>query len=176
LVSILQALSQLSAIAWRWVLPNYLRFCLAADAEYSRMEMEFFIYNLGPADEFQKDTVERLSKLDRQQMDCLIKFMHWCLSRQYGSAIEQSAPSLSNEREAEPGKVDRPGTTTGEPCGSPAQPAIETCKGNTATPDGVAVLCKSCQTKPPNRKTATGAGMPTPGALYHHAIRLLTCP
>lgn len=78
-----QELSQLSAIAWRWVLPNYLRYCLTADAEYSRMETEFFIYSLGPADEFRKDTVERLSKLDPKQIDCLVKFLQWCLGRQY---------------------------------------------------------------------------------------------
>jgi hypothetical protein len=96
-----QELSQLSAASWRWVLPHYLRYCLTADAEYSRMEVEFLVYSLGPADEFQKDTVERLSKLSQKQMDCLIKFLQWCLSRQYwkeycGEDIERAIRFLSS--------------------------------------------------------------------------------
>lgn len=96
-----QELSQLSAVAWRWVLPSYLRYCLTAEAEYSRMEMEFLIYSLGPADEFQKDTVERLSKLNQKQVGCLIKFLQWCFSRQQwkeycGEDIERAIRFLSS--------------------------------------------------------------------------------
>ncbi len=76
-------MSQLSAKAWRWILPHYLKFCLTPEAEYNRMETEFLIYSLGPTLEFQKETLERLSNLNKAQIDCLIHFLEWCLSQQH---------------------------------------------------------------------------------------------
>ena len=78
-----QDLSHLSASAWHWILPHYLRFCLTAEAEYNRMETEFLIYNLGPDLRFQADVVKRLSQLTNSQISCLIDFLGWCLSQEY---------------------------------------------------------------------------------------------
>lgn len=78
-----QEMSILSAKAWQWLLPHYLRFCLTPEAEYNRVETEFLIYNLGPALEFQKDTMQRLSLLNRDQINCLIHFLEWCANHQY---------------------------------------------------------------------------------------------
>ena len=73
-----QEMSNLSAKAWRWILPHYLKFCLTPEAEYSRMEAEFLIYSLGPNAEFQRDTLQRLSLLNADQINCLIHFLEWC--------------------------------------------------------------------------------------------------
>ncbi|MFI3158433.1 MAG: hypothetical protein QX199_20000 [Methylococcaceae bacterium] len=78
-----QELSSLSAKGWRWVLPHYLRFCLTTEAEYNRMETEFLIYSLRPLLEFQKDTLLRLSLLDKDQINCLIHFLMWCENKQH---------------------------------------------------------------------------------------------
>jgi hypothetical protein len=75
-----QELSHLSAKAWQWLLPHYLRFCLTPEAAYSRMETEFLIYNLGPDLPFQRDTLQRLSLLTTAQIQCLIDFLYWCLN------------------------------------------------------------------------------------------------
>jgi len=78
-----QELSNLSAKAWRWILPHYLRFCLTAEAEYNRMETEFLIYNLAPELQFQTDTSQRLSLLTAMQVACLIDFLGWCFDQEY---------------------------------------------------------------------------------------------
>ena len=73
-----QELVHLSASGWRWILPYYLGYCLTPEAEYSQMETEFLIYALGPALEFQKVTIERLSCLNEKQIVSLIHFLGWC--------------------------------------------------------------------------------------------------
>jgi len=78
-----QELSSLSAKGWRWILPHYLRFCLTPEAEYNRMETEFIIYSLRPSLEFQKDTLLRLSLLNKDQINCLIHFLMWCENQQH---------------------------------------------------------------------------------------------
>lgn len=78
-----QEMSHLSAKAWQWILPHYLRFCLTPEAEYNHMETEFLIYNLRPDLKFQKDTIQRLSFLNKKQIYCLMLFLEWCLSQQY---------------------------------------------------------------------------------------------
>jgi len=78
-----QELSHLSPQAWLWLLPGYLRFCLTADALYSRVETEFLIYTLNPAPEFQKDTLLRLSLLDASQVACLIHFVAGCATHEF---------------------------------------------------------------------------------------------
>lgn len=78
-----QEMSHLSAKAWKWILPHYLRFCLTPEAAYNRTETEFLIYSLSPELQFQRDTSQRLSGLNQVQVDCLIHFLDWCLSQQY---------------------------------------------------------------------------------------------
>jgi hypothetical protein len=78
-----QELSLLSAKAWQWILPHYLRFCLTSEAEYNRMETEFLIYNLSPSDRYHEDTLQRLSLLNKDQLNCLIHFLEWCEEQQY---------------------------------------------------------------------------------------------
>ena len=78
-----QEMSHLSAKAWRWLMPFYLRFCLTPEAEYNHMETEFLIYNLNPDLKFQRDTLQRLSLFTEVQVRCLIHFLEWCLTKQY---------------------------------------------------------------------------------------------
>lgn len=80
-----QELSHLSAKAWQWLLPDYLRFCLTADALYSRVETEFLIYSLGPDLKFQADTLRRFSLLTAGQLTCLIHFVEWCSRHEFWS-------------------------------------------------------------------------------------------
>lgn len=78
-----QEMSCLSAEGWRWALRHYLQFCLNPEAEYSRMETEFLIYNLGPDLKFQQEALQRLSLLNRRQLNCLIHFLEWCEQHSY---------------------------------------------------------------------------------------------
>jgi hypothetical protein len=70
-----QDMSCLSAKGWLWILPYYLRFCIAPEAEYSRDEKESLIFNLSPDLKFQSETLERLSLLNQTQINCLIHFV-----------------------------------------------------------------------------------------------------
>ena len=79
-----QDMSCLSAKAWRWVLPSYLKHCLSAN-DVLRDETEFLLYNLGPEPKFQEETIERLALLNVQQIDCLIHFLEWCAAHPYWS-------------------------------------------------------------------------------------------
>jgi hypothetical protein len=78
-----QEMSHLSAKAWVWILPHYLRFCLTPEAEHNRMEAQFLIYNLRPRAEFEMDTLQRLSLLDEKEINCLVHFLEWCSNHQY---------------------------------------------------------------------------------------------
>jgi hypothetical protein len=78
-----QELSSLSAKAWRWILPHYLKFCLTPEAEYNTMETEFLIYNLGPDLKYQRETLQRLSNLNKAQIACLKHFLEWCSDHPY---------------------------------------------------------------------------------------------
>jgi len=71
-----QELSHFSAKGLRWLLPHYLRFCLTTEAEFTRMETEFFIFHFSPSAEFQTDVSEQLRGLDRDQINCLIHFFN----------------------------------------------------------------------------------------------------
>lgn len=71
-------MSCLSAEGWRWALPSYLRHCLAVTDTYGDSETEFLIYNLGPAPEHQRETLQRLAALNDEQIGCLIHFLEWC--------------------------------------------------------------------------------------------------
>lgn len=73
----------LSAEAWCWILPHYLRFCLTPEAEYNRMETEFLIYSLGPDLQLQAETVKQLSKFNAAQINCVLNFFEWCLASPY---------------------------------------------------------------------------------------------
>jgi len=76
-----QEMAQLSAKAWAWILPHYLRYCLTSEGEYNRMETEFLIYNLSPSDKFKLDSAMRLSMLNPEQVSYLIKFCDWLLQK-----------------------------------------------------------------------------------------------
>jgi hypothetical protein len=79
-----QDMSCLSAMAWRWVLPSYLKHCLRAN-DALRDETEFLIYNLGPEPKFEEETAGRLSLLNLEQLDCLVHFLEWCAAQAYWS-------------------------------------------------------------------------------------------
>lgn len=72
-------MSCLSAKAWRWLLPSYLRQCVLF-VEESRDFTEFLIYNLSPAEEFKQGVIERLSELNKDQLNCILYFLNWCQS------------------------------------------------------------------------------------------------
>jgi len=82
-------MSCLSAAGWRWALPSYLKHCLkvplAVALHYNDGETEFLIYNLGPKEEHQAETIERLSLLNQSQIDCLIHFLEWCSVHEHWS-------------------------------------------------------------------------------------------
>ncbi len=78
-----QEMTHLSPQAWRWILPHYLRFCMTPEAERSRLEMEFLIYNLRPRAEFQHATLERMSLLTEDQVACVLTFLRWCLNSSF---------------------------------------------------------------------------------------------
>jgi hypothetical protein len=82
-------MSCLSAAGSRWVLPSYLRHCLAVADTYDDSETEYLIYNLGPAPEHQCETRERLAALNDEQITCLIHFLEWCGVHPYWSAYCQ---------------------------------------------------------------------------------------
>jgi hypothetical protein len=78
-----QEMSCLSAQGWRWALPSYLRYCLTEQAKYTQMETEFLIYNLAPELKYQLETKQRLSALNKEQVQCLIHFLEWCSEDEY---------------------------------------------------------------------------------------------
>jgi hypothetical protein len=77
-----QELNHLSPIAFRWILPHYLRFCLSSGGKYSQEEVYFLVYNLSPDPEFQEDEYRRLSGLNFSQINCLVNFLKWCESNE----------------------------------------------------------------------------------------------
>lgn len=78
-----QEMSHLSAEAWRWVLPYYLRYCLTPEAEYNSFETEFLIYSLSPLKEFEADTANRLALLSLDQVNLLRSFLIYLLTVEY---------------------------------------------------------------------------------------------
>jgi hypothetical protein len=78
-----QEMSQLSAKAWQWILPFYIKYCLTDKGEYSRMETEFLIYSLSPAQKFELETSERLSLLTFDQINVVICFFELCLKQDH---------------------------------------------------------------------------------------------
>lgn len=71
-------LSCLSAAGFRWVLPSYLRRCLALESGYDALETEFLIYNLAPGPEYEDEARARLSDLSQSQLRCVQHFVEWC--------------------------------------------------------------------------------------------------
>lgn len=79
-----QEMSHLSAEAWQWLLPYYLKYCLTPEANYSCFETEFLIYSLAPVKEFEADVTSRLCFLNTDQIRVVRDFMiylssidHW---------------------------------------------------------------------------------------------------
>ncbi len=73
-----QEMSRLSAKGWRWMLPSLLRYSLTQESLQNQSEVEFLIYELGPAPEYIDETKQRLSCLNDNQIACLIEFLKWC--------------------------------------------------------------------------------------------------
>lgn len=84
--TIYQEMSCLSAQGWRWVLPSYLTHCVSVETVYDGIETEFLIYNLGPEQQSQDKTLERLSALNFHQIGCLIHFLEWCSAHEHWAA------------------------------------------------------------------------------------------
>jgi hypothetical protein len=79
-------MSCLSAKGRRWVLPSYLDHCLTADSTTDHDQAtKFLIYNLGPDLKYQKETMQRLSLLNLEQVTCLIHFLEWCAQHAFWS-------------------------------------------------------------------------------------------
>ena len=76
-------MSKLSAKAWCWIFPHYLKYCLTPEAEFNRMETEFLIYALSPSPEFSQETFQRLSEFNNDQVNCVIDFLNLCLGYEY---------------------------------------------------------------------------------------------
>lgn len=73
-----QELHHLSPVAFRWILPHYLKFCLSSGGKYSQDEIHFFVYGLSTKPEYQDNLKRRLSALNTAQINCLITFLKWC--------------------------------------------------------------------------------------------------
>lgn len=98
-----QELSFLSAKSWGWIFPYYIRFAITEEAKESEMEVQYFIYNLSPEDQFKRDTFKRLSEFNEAQVFCLISFLEWCLSQScwndsYGKSIQKGIRFLNDFR------------------------------------------------------------------------------
>jgi len=76
--AIYQDMSCLSASAWKWCLPIYLKRSLLTEPSISDTETEFLIYNLSPNDDGKSGTIERMSLLTDEQIHCLELFVEWC--------------------------------------------------------------------------------------------------
>jgi hypothetical protein len=89
-------MSSLSAKGWRWALPSYLKYCITVNVtDYvDDRETEFLIYSLSPSKEFENETIEHLSELNKEQIECLIHFLEWCQNHQYWS--DYCAENLAN--------------------------------------------------------------------------------
>jgi len=94
-------LSCLSAKGMQWVLPSLLKYCVSTNGVSDGSETEFLIYHLSPKLEYQKDTIQQLSKLSKIQLDCLESFIKWCKndehwSRYCGNEIEHASNFLAS--------------------------------------------------------------------------------
>ncbi len=69
--------SCLSAKGWAWVLPSFLRYCVISNETSDGSETEFLIYSLAPELKYEKDTINRLTELNKEQISCLIHFIEW---------------------------------------------------------------------------------------------------
>ena len=78
-----QELHNLSAEAWGWILPYYLRFCMSEDGLQSGIELEYLIYKFDPKQEFREETIEKFSLLTKKQIKCLIDIVQWCMNDEY---------------------------------------------------------------------------------------------
>lgn len=83
--SLHQELHDLSAEAWSWILPHYLRFCMSEAGLDSRMELEHLIYKLDPTPKFTDETTEHLALFTRRQINCLRDVLRWCKNDEYWS-------------------------------------------------------------------------------------------
>lgn len=71
-----QELRKLSTDATRWIVPHYLRYALTEEAQYTRMEISFFVLSLVSRNE--KDAQEiarRLSSMSGEQIECVVEVL-----------------------------------------------------------------------------------------------------
>ena len=95
-------MSCLSSKAWLWVMPFYLKYCLANESTYGSTETEFLIYNLGPEEKYKDETKQRLGLFKPKQIQCLIHFLEWCSANEHWSEycpdeIDRAIKFLSKE-------------------------------------------------------------------------------
>ena len=90
-------MSCLSAKGWRWVLPSYLKWCVGVDDTYNGLPTEFLIYTLAPNIKRQKETRQRMSELNGEQIACLVHFIEWCASHEYWSDYCPEEISLAHD-------------------------------------------------------------------------------
>ena len=89
-------LSTLSPVAYRWILPNYLKFCLNSEWCRAQDAVYFLVFNLGPNPEFESETYSRLQTLSIEQINCLIHFLQWCTGIEDSVYIEEDIDKAFN--------------------------------------------------------------------------------
>lgn len=75
-----QELYHLSHAAFRWILPHYLKFCLASNGINAQEETYFLVFFFSPSAEFKAETYQKLSGLNFEQLKCVVSFFKWCRS------------------------------------------------------------------------------------------------
>ena len=73
-----QNLYQLSPLGFLWLLPYYLKYCLAEEWRYTQEQVYFLVYSLSPAPQFESNAYIQLSELNAAQIHCLMNFLSWC--------------------------------------------------------------------------------------------------
>jgi hypothetical protein len=89
-------LNSLSPVAYRWVLPLYLKFCLNSKWWIAQDSVYFLIFNLCPDPDFERDTYFLLSALTVEQINCLINFLRWCSETEDSVDIEEDIDKAVN--------------------------------------------------------------------------------
>ncbi len=89
-------LSTLSPVTYRWILPYYLKFCLNLEWWCVQDAVYFFVFNLGPNPEFERETYSRLQILSIEQVNCLIHFLQWCTGIEDSVYIEEDIDKAFN--------------------------------------------------------------------------------
>ncbi|WP_373994454.1 DUF6714 family protein [Duganella sp. Root1480D1] len=73
-------LSHLTAQAWNWMLPHYLRFCISDEAKNESTLTAFFLYQFYPVQKLSQLISHKLFSLNMDQFLCLAHFLTWALN------------------------------------------------------------------------------------------------